>query len=321
MKLSFVNHALIEAARVGFHAAFIESMLASDEPDPLEILFTEVPSTTALEEWNWFGDLPGMEEWKGDRKLATFGAFKLQVANKDWSNGIKLHQNDIKDDKLGLVAPQIHDLARKARRHRADLCVKALINGFDGTPYPDVGTGLTYDGAFLFSDVHSSEGGPNQSNKMTTALSPAAVETAELKLKGFTTYDGKDPCDMAGTHLIVGPKLEAIATKICQSEVVPSAAGTASETNIHRGRYKPLVSRRLVGDYDDWWFLADLSHAIRPMLFQLREDISTSAIVGGQGTQNDSLPRFKAGELWFGAEARYNVSPFEWRCIVGSKVA
>jgi hypothetical protein len=33
------------------------------------------------------------------------------------------------------------------------------------------------------------------------------------------------------------------------------------------------------------------------------------------------MPRFSRGELWFGAEARYNVAYFEPRLIVGSKVA
>jgi phage major head subunit gpT-like protein len=313
------NQVNLEAARVGFHAAFM-SQLEAVGPDALEALYAEVPSTTSVEEHQWLGDLPGFEEWKGDRKLSEFDAFKLRLENRDWANGIRVHQNNFKDDRLGLFRMQVAQLAQKARRHRADLCVKAILNGFAGNVYPEAGNGLGYDGAFFFSTSHTSSGGPNQSNKMTSALSATSLAEAERMLKVMRTADGKDPLDLQGTHLIVGPKLEETALKLVKNDLVPNSAGTATESNIHKGRYQVLMSRRITGDQDDYWFLADLSAPIRPMLFQLREDISSSAILGGQGTQNDSVPRFKKGEVWFGAEARYNVGYLAWQTIIGSAV-
>jgi phage major head subunit gpT-like protein len=99
------------------------------------------------------------------------------------------------------------------------------------------------------------------------------------------------------------------------------SGSNASENNINLNRYDLIVSKRLRGAYRNYWFLADLSAPIKPCLFQLREEISTSAIIGGQGTQADSEARFKRGELWFGAEARYNVASFAFQTIVGSAVA
>lgn len=314
------NQINLEAARVGFHAAFMEQLEAVG-PDVLEILYAMVESTTSIEEHEWLGDLPGFEEWKGDRKLSEIDAFKLRIENRDWASGLRAHQNQFKDDKLGLFKMRVAGLAQKARRHRADLCVKALLNGFAGNVYPEAGNGLGYDGAFFFSTSHTSGGGPNQSNKLTSALSASALATAEQMLKEMKTADGKDPLELQGTHLFVGPKLEETANKLVKNDLVPNAAGTATESNIHKGRYQVVVSRRITGAQDDYWFLGDMSAPIRPMLFQLREDISSSALVGGQGTQNDSLPRFKRGELWFGAEARYNVAYFAWQTIIGSQVA
>jgi len=309
----------LEAARVGFHVAFLESLEAMG-PDELEALFTEVQSSTSIEEWEWLGDLPGFEEWKGDRKLGDLDAYKLRIVNRDWSNGLRAHQNQFKDDRLGLFAPKVAALAQKARRHRSDLMVKMLLNGFAGNVYPEAGDGLGYDGAFFFSTTHSSGGGPNQSNRITTALGAAGLEEAELKLQSLKTADGKDPLDLAGTHIICGPKLEATARRLVSQELVPNSAGTATESNIHRGRYEVMVSRRIAGAQDDYWFLADLSAPIKPMIFQNREEISTSAIVGAQGGSGDSVPRFQRGELWFGAEARYAVAYFAWQTIVGAIV-
>lgn len=308
------NQANIDDARVGFHAAFL-SQLENGEADPIEQLARTIPSTTAVEEWDWLGDLPGFQEWKGDRKLGDIDAFKLRIANRDWASGLRLHQNNIKDDKLGLFAATTPELARVARYHRYDLMVQALLNGFAGTAYPDAGNGLAYDGAFFFSDSHTSSGGPNQSNKMTTALSAAGLATARLKLRSMKTADGARPLNQRGTHLIVGPKNEELAEKLMSQDFVATAAGTAAESNIHKGKYKVLVSPRIEGDFDDYWFLADLSAVYRPLIFQLRQEIEPSS------TPPDSLPRFMRGELWFGAEARYAVGYFAWQTIVGSAVA
>lgn len=314
------NQPDIAAARVGFHAAFL-SQLEISEPDPCEILYRQLGSTTAMEEWNWLGDLPGFTEWKGDRILAEVDGFKLQIRNRPWSNGVRLHQDQLKDDQLGLFGDMTSELARVARRHRADLMVQGLLNGFAGTAFPEAGNGLAYDGAFFFSDSHSTGGGPAQSNKMTSALSASALSTARQKLRAMTTADGKRKLNLKGTHLIVGPKLEEAAEKLLKNDLVPNAAGTATESNIHKNKYQLIVSPLIDDDQDDYWFLADLSAVYRPMIFQLREEITPSSVVGNQGGPGDSVPRFQRGELWFGAEARYNVAYFAWQTIIGSQVA
>jgi phage major head subunit gpT-like protein len=312
------NQVNLEAARVAFHAAFLQQLEAMGD-DPLNALFMEVASSASVEEWDWLGDIPGFEEWKGDRKLGDVSAFKLQIVNKDWASGFRIHQNNFKDDRLGLFPPRIAGLAQKAKRHRFDLMVKLLLNGFAGNVFPEVGNGLAYDGAFLFSDSHATDGGPPQSNKLNAAaLTIASLELAETKLKNMTTADGKDPLELGGTHLVVGPALEWTAKKLMGAELIANAAGTAADTNVHRNQYEVIVSRRIRGAQANHWFLADLSQPIKPFMFQLREEISTSAMIGNQGGQNDSEPRFKRGELWFGAEARYNVGAFAWQTIIGS---
>jgi phage major head subunit gpT-like protein len=318
MKMNAFTGDDIEAARVGFHAAFLGS-LQTTGPDPLEQLYATVNSTGTAEEWEWLGDLPGFDEWLGDRKLGQVKRFRLRIENKDWANGIRVHQNELSDGRTDMLRLKIAGLADQARKHRTDLMIKLLINGFSGTAYPDVSNGLSYDGAFFFSTTHQAPGtSAIQSNRLTLALDPegVALETATQMLGGFTSYDGNDPLSLAGTTLIVGPKLQFIAERLMAAEYLENGA-----SNIHRNRYKVLVSPRLRGAYDDYWFLADLSAPVKPLIFQMREEISTSAITGNKGGSDDSLPRFQRGEMWFGAEARYGVGYFEWRTVVGSIVA
>lgn len=304
------NNSNLESARVAFHLALFQQ-LGIKTNDEFERFYFETRSKAKIDEFNWWGDLPDLEEWKGDRFLAGIEAFKLQVSTKRWASGLRLFQDDIDDDNIGLTPAAIAELARKAKTHRFRHMMRGIINGFDGTAFPETGNGLAYDGAFFFSTTHATG-----SNKLTTALSTAALESAELLLESQTSFDLSEPLDIMGTHLIVGPKLASTATKLMTQEYL-----TGGESNYLKGRYTVVVSPLLRGTYDDYWFLADLSKPIKPMLFKLVDDISTSAVLGDKGGNNDSVPRFQRGEVWFGAEARYNVAPWEFRLIVGSQVA
>lgn len=305
---AITNDADLAAARIGFTAAFMQELQQS-KADPLDMLYTTMPTRTPTQRINWAGDLPQFEEWTSDRKMGTPEAFKWDIESKKWSSGLRVKNDDLKFDTLGLLPQQISGLAEKARRHRYDRMMQMLCNGFDGTQFPLTGNGLAYDGAFFFADSH--RGGND--NKMTVALDAAGLTAAELLLQSMTTYDGADPLDTHGTHLVVGPKLQAAAEKLLSQERLANG-----EDNYHRGKYKLILSNRIRGTQDDYWFLADLSHSIKPCIFQLVEEISTSALVD-QGNRG-SVPSFINDELWFGAQAHYNMSPFEFRLIVGSQL-
>lgn len=303
---TIANDADFDDSRVGFHAAFMQA-LERTERDPLEAAAIEIPTNARTLDMQWIGDLPGFEEWLGDRKLAGLEGFSLRSQAKDWSSGIRIKADDFDDDNLGLVPAAVAGLAGAARQHLPDLIVKLLLNGFDGAAFPDVSNGLAYDGAFFFSDSH--RGGMD--NLLTVAFDAAGLDAAEQLFRGMTTYDGQRYLRTRGSHILVGPKLEKAALKLLSQEYLASG-----ESNTDRNRYELIVSPLIRGDFDDWWFLLDLKKPIKPTFVQMRERISTSAVAGP-----NSQPRFIRNELWYGAQARYNVGSFEWRLAVGSKVA
>lgn len=302
--------AKLASAQIGFQIAFFEALEKMSEGELLA-LATNIDSNTSIEEYQWIGDLPGFEEWTDDRPMGEMGAKKFSIANKDWASGLTVRRNDVMDNKLGLVLSKIAMLAQKAYRHRFDLMIKTLINGFSGTAYPTVGDGLAYDGALFFATTHAFG-----SNKLTTALSEAALDEAEKTFGLHTTEDGKDPLDCQGTHLIVGPKLLPTAKRLVGANQLINAGGTAAGSNIYLGRYTVVESRRLTGTYDDYWFLADLSKSVKPLIFQNREPISTA-----QQTDWSSPEMFKKAKLQFGVQARYNVGYYAPQMIIGSQVA
>lgn len=328
------NQSAYVNAQITFHAAFMQYLETSAD-DPLNALAMEMPSNTAMEDHIFIGDIPGFKEWTTDREMGTLQAHGIQVKNRDWSSGIAIHRNQILDDKLGLVMPRIQGLAAKAKRHRGQLIAELLLNGFagnasfgsDGDAAGTAGDGTCYDGSFMFSASHSLEGGPSQSNLLTTlALNDTNLEAAVSLMRGFRTYDGRDPLMVTPTTLVVGPANEWMAKRLLNQELRvrnTGDAGTiiaAADTNIHKGTLELIVSPRIMDytaaggtNYSKAWFLLALKEPVKPFIFQNREPISVASQVNW-----DSPDMFKRGQMNFGAQARYNVANYDWRTVVGT---
>lgn len=301
---TITNDAELEPARIGFQAAFLEAI--AGEPDPSMMLATETNTNKKEENYSWVGDLPGMQEWKTDRMLKVLEAYGLAIRNKKWEASLRLKNDDIADDNLGLLPPLINDMAANARRHPSILVARLLLNGFAGTAFPDLGDGLAWDGEFFFSTTHDTG-----SNKLTVVFSADNLEAAALllrKQKRLDPTEKEGSLYAQGTHLFVGVSNERLAEKVMTQEYL-----AGGESNTQRNKYKLVVTPEFA---DGEWMLADLRGAVRPVIFQSREPITTST-VGGKS--NADTVGFMYDELWMGAKARYNAGYFDFRRIVGSK--
>lgn len=303
---NLINQAKLDASQVSFSTKFNMALNAVD--DPARQLAMELPSTAAVEEHDWLGMVPGLSEWKDERKLDSLRAEGFTIRNKDFASGIRINKNDITDDRLGIVMPKIGMLGSKAALNYGKLLVELLVAGFSvGPEY-----GAAYDGkAFFAADHQDGEDGPVQSNTGgATALSKTAYFAARAQMWTLTD-EHSDPLGLVPDTLIVGPDLEEIALEITQSELVPDGAG-AGITNTARGTARVIISPRLSGAHSTKWFLASLNQEIKPLILQVREPI-TSSFVG-----EDGLPAFMRKQLYFGAEGRHNVGYGLWQFAYGN---
>lgn len=314
---TIAQRAALDNSRITFHTFFLDQLERMDA-DPMEQLANEVPSDSAIEQYDWIGDIPELEEWVGDRVEANTMVGAFQIKNKDFSSGIRIHKNEILDDKLNLIKPRVEGLAKASRYHYADLLAKFLVNGFDGTTYPTVSTGICYDGQLFFSTTHSAEGGPAQSNKLTIALDAdgVALDTAVSMLGDLRTHTGSRPLRVRPTHLIVGPDLEPMADRLLSDKIIVNSSGNAAGQSRYAGRFQKLVSPELSGAFHNYWFLADLSAPLRPLILQKREGITSTAL-----TDWSSEEMYRRGVQRFGAQSRDNAGYGAWQTIIGSKVA
>ena len=298
----------IAESRISFQTMF-NGALDQIQTDPIEQLAMEVQSSSEGEDYNWLGTVPSFTEWLDDRKLSSLRAEGFRLMNRDWANGLRIHRNEVLDDKLGQVRPRIEMLAQKALQHRPKLLVETLANGFDGAR-SDVGDGLAYDGAFYFSDSHQDGEGPQQSNRTDLPLSPAAYETMWQAMTELVDEEG-DPLDIAPTHLLIGPNYRSVARRMLNAELI--AEDGVAVSNINAGTIQLLISPRLRGPWANHWFLLDLSQPVKPLILQNREAITFDAV---DDLGSDSV--FMRKELKFGAQARYAAGYGLWQFAYGS---
>lgn len=295
-----LNEARLRAAAKGFRALFFQALEEdqSYERRLCSLLSMEMPSTAESESYEWLGDIPGMEEWIGERPMKDLAAYGQLVVNKSWANGIKVKRATIEDDKLGQVMPRIRTLAEAYWRKRWEL-VLAVITG---------GKTLTgYDGQYFIGTGHTEKNSGTQINLDTDLLDADAYAEARYKLAGFKTDEGR-VLNLRGTHLLVCPALEADAR-----EILIASQNSSGATNIWSGTAELVVVPGLDGGGMTSlkaWALCDLSKPLKPVIDQIREPVQFAA---QESPTNEAV--FLYDEFRYGANYRGNAGPGLWQLI------
>ncbi len=299
MATGIIDRTKIEDALVGFKATFANAF-ANSSPIT-DIVATRIQSDSPSETYNWFGEVPKMREWIGDRRFDELRAYAQTITNKDWANGIRIPANDIRDDKLGLVQPKINALASAAARHQEELVMNYLILGAGGT------LGLAYDGQFLIDTDHSDGGSASQSNKGTSALDATTFGVAWQSMLSRTDENG-EPIDIMPKYLIYGPKLRTAVQDLIESSTL-----TNGGVNPNYQSVTPVLSRRLVDTYDDYWFLiGESASGMKPIILQEREPVEFIA-----QDEPDSEGYINRKEFRYGANWRGNAGYGMWQLVYG----
>jgi phage major head subunit gpT-like protein len=294
-----IDRSKLEDAFRGFKTSF--DMALERAETITDRIATTVQSDGSEEKYNWAGPAPKMREWLGDRRMDELRAYSQTIVNKDWSNGLRIHANDIRDDKLSLVRPRIDALAAEAAYHQEELLMNLLIGGFTQT---------CYDGQYFFDTDHSDGGSASQVNKGTSALDATSFDVAMAAMLAITDERG-EPIRLTPKTLIVGPKLRAAAKAIVGVERLASGAD-----NYNYQAVDLVISQRLVGTYDDYWFvIAEGVGGMKPLILQQREAVKFVA-------QDDleSEGYFNRKEFRYGADWSGNVGYGLWQLAYGAVV-
>lgn len=138
-----ITPALLQAAQRGFKTNF-QSGFAGYTAIYTQIA-TIVPSSTAVEDYGWMGELPKLREWIGDRHIHGLESHGYSIRNRKFELTVGVKRDDIEDDKLGLYRPRFEMMGHSAAQHPDEVLFE-LINAAWSTN--------CYDGQFFFDTDH-----------------------------------------------------------------------------------------------------------------------------------------------------------------------
>ena len=275
-----------------YSAAFNKAYNAAPDPSDKETLRLEdfaltMRSAGAATDHTWLGQLPAMREWVGSRVLNDLDLGKITVVNREFEDSVHIKRTALEDDNYGAFSNLVEALGTAARDLWRQLAIDALL-----------GNGVWADGKKFFASgrtIGEGDKAATITNGVTTAFSAAAVETAVATMRGWKLGGGR----VAGVRpklLVVGPQNLAAARRVCKSELVATAAGTATESNPLRD----LLQYRVCDEIDGgaWYLFGEVAN-IRAVAVQKRKE---PVLVRKDRDEDDNV--FMQGENYYGADAR-----------------
>ena len=285
-----INQQNLRDLFTNFNAIFNKT-IEETEQNYLKVAM-EVPSASSDENYAWFGQIPSMREWIGDRQIQNLSAHTYTIKNKDFELTIAVNRNDIADDKIGVYKPLIQDMAQMVRRHPDELVFTLLGQGF---------TNKCYDDKTFFAENHpQGDSKLIQSNKGTKKLSPTTYAEARAQMMTIKGDNGKS-LKVIPDLLVVAPQNEAVARQILFAETI------AGSTNVNKNTCELLVVPELA-DHPDQWYLLCTKRAIKPLVFQDRQKPKFVSL----DKDNDDNVFFRK-EYIYGVDARCNAGYGLWQ--------
>ena len=288
-----VNQANMAQLFKGFSARFNKGFAAPVDPEDRETLrladfAMEVPSSSGSTDHTWIGQIPAFRKWIGSRTVNELDLGKITVVNEPWESTVKVPVPSIEDDGYGAFGNLVEAMGVNARDLWRALAVKALLaNGDWADRNP-----------FFCSGRVLAEGVPTLTNAVTASFSASALETALAAMRS-TVLQGGMNANVLPKLLVVGPSNMALARRVIRGELVPNAAGTATESNPLKDIVKLRCCNELSGDHAGKWYLFGEAAGIRAVAVQKRKEAKLTV----RDAATDECV-FKDNEVQYGADAR-----------------
>lgn len=250
----------LRVLNMGVTATYMSGFSAT--PTFAKQLATLKTSTHGENKQLYFGALPRMVEWVGERTAAQISSYEHTTKNKDWQQTVPIDRNDILDDNLGKYTELLADLGRAAALLWDDI-VGDLLGVAEST--------LTYDNQYFFDTDHPVDpaiaSSPTQSNLFTSRpLTDDNYAYVRARMRSLVGTDGRK-IRVNPNALIVGPELEVPAKRIVQSNT--SAVSGSQVDNVQKGTAEVIVFPEITGTD---WILADLTNVIKPFVVYKRQE-------------------------------------------------
>ena len=270
-----VSGTQIVAAQTLFRTIFNQALQAFaglNSWTRLASLATEVPSTGPQEIYRWLGDLPMFEEWIGDLNVEDLSEAAYTLVNRHFGKGVGVDEDELDDDRLGLIRSRIEMLAVRYLQHKGQQIENLILNA---------ATNLAFDGVAFFANTGGARlidnlgAGTISAGTPTIAQVEADIDTMRQTVMQYQDSKGVAiglvPMVFAG-H----PKLERLFRTVMTSTADPALtnAGASNPMRDMIRDYIPLPSASDVNDV--YGFVTDMP--VKPFIFQNRQGLNQELV-------------------------------------------
>lgn len=275
-------------------------------------LYTEMPSDTEYNTYDWLASMAGMREWIGPRIVESFKERSFTIYNKHYEKTLEVNADKLDDSPMSAIADAAARLAifmEGARKLEDDLLLNPSSTAMGAVPglLAVATTTVCYDGQYFFDTDHPTDldSTGTQSNYESTglALNSANFQTARARMMAFKGENGR-PLGIMPNLLVVPPALEKAARDIVVAEFNSSGA-----TNTQRGMATVEVVPELSALSDTAWYLFDtVSPGPKPFILQRRKELTLTALTGPS-----DMPVFDRNVYQWGMDRRVGAGFGIWQ--------
>jgi phage major head subunit gpT-like protein len=283
--------------------AIFKTAFEGEKPSYQPLVMT-VKSDSDKESYNWLGAVPAPLEWKDERTIQGLRSQSYTVLNTNYEVTIEVDRNTLEDDKYGLIAPRIKQLAIRVANHPNKLAF-SLLNAGASTK--------TYDGVEFFK-ANREIGDSGVINNIAagayaadSAKILAGISKAIEQMMAFCDDQG-EPIGLIPDTVVCSPKM-LLAIK---QALKPTVGGTTlAQADIIKDVIASgyLTSGATAGH--DYYVVCTSAGELKPLLLQMRKTPEFVAV-----DKPDSHDVFMRRKLLYGVDGRYGVALLEPRTAV-----
>jgi phage major head subunit gpT-like protein len=308
-----INQDVLDAANISARAVFDEIFMGQGTR-LFEVFSDPIPTDVKVNEIDILETMPIIRKWVGAKEFAGIRASYLRAVIEAWERSIEIDRLDFTADKMGMIAKRLSAFAGATAKDYDKICTDALIANAVG-----------YDGVATFSTAHPrGPSGATQGNTTTSAFDATTLEAALVAGASLRDQNGES-LGVSYDTLMVGPKLAKLARELTQSlerVIAVNASGAESGTRVAAttianklgievyggGMLTVVINPRLVGTYDDYWYLQDTKLGPKPIhLFEFRKpELIEQTDMGDEA-------RFNLDKLRWSIEADVVAAPGAWQ--------
>lgn len=256
-----ITKTTLDALRTDVSLAYAEAYDATETWH--EKVASTIPSSSKSNTYAWAAESQRMREWIGPRMARNLSEHSYVITNRKFEVTEELPADDIEDDNLGVFEKiKIPGMATANRKHPDELIAEVIA----ANP-------ACFDGEDFFSEAHPvfDDAGSVYSNDLSANLDGDGFESVWATMASRIGENGL-PLRVNPRLIIVPPQLYRKALTIMQSTTYAAPDGTIQPVdNVMKGWADVLMVPELAAD-PTVWYIADVSKAIKPFVYQTRMD-------------------------------------------------